>query len=110
MPSDSTSFLYSAVRTAFGRYAGALAGVRPDDLAATVLTGLLAKTPGLDPGRIGEVVFGNANGAGEDNRNVARMALLLAGLPVTVPATTGEPVVRVESGCGDGRLADDRDR
>jgi acetyl-CoA acyltransferase len=62
--------------------------VRPDDLAATVLTGLLAKTPDLDPERIGDVVYGNANGAGEDNRNVGRMAVLLAGLPVTVPATT----------------------
>ena len=85
MPS---SFVYSAARTPFGRYAGALAGVRPDDLAATVIRGLLDKTPNLDPGRIGEVTFGNANGAGEDNRNVARMAGLLAGLPVTVPAST----------------------
>ena len=87
MPS-SPAFVYSAVRTPFGRYAGALSGVRPDDLAATVLTGLLAKTPDLDPARIADVVYGNANGAGEDNRNVARMAVLLAGLPVTVPATT----------------------
>jgi acetyl-CoA acetyltransferase family protein len=89
MPSASvSSFVYSAVRTPFGRYGGALFGVRPDDLAATVLTGLLAKTPDLDPARIGDVVYGNANGAGEDNRNVGRMAVLLAGLPVTVPATT----------------------
>ena len=87
MPS-SPAFVYSAVRTPFGRYAGALSGVRPDDLAATVLTGLLAKTPDLDPARIADVVYGNANGAGEDNRNVARMAVLLADLPVTVPATT----------------------
>ena len=87
MPS-SPAFVYSAVRTPFGRYAGALSGVRPDDLAATVLTGLLARTPDLDPARIADVVYGNANGAGEDNRNVARMAVLLAGLPVTVPATT----------------------
>ncbi|MBY9073887.1 thiolase family protein [Nocardioides sp. WL0053] len=87
MPS-SPAFVYSAVRTPFGRYAGALSGVRPDDLAASVLTGLLAKTPDLDPARIADVVYGNANGAGEDNRNVARMAVLLAGLPVTVPATT----------------------
>jgi acetyl-CoA acyltransferase len=82
------SFVYSAVRTPFGRYGGALAGVRPDDLAANVLTGLLAKTPDLDTSRIGEVVYGNANGAGEENRNVARMAVLLAGLPVTLPAST----------------------
>jgi acetyl-CoA acyltransferase len=85
MPS---SYLYTAVRTPFGRYGGALSGVRPDDLAATVLSGLLAKTPVLDPDQIGEVILGNTNGAGEDNRNVARMAILLAGLPVTVPAST----------------------
>ena len=85
MPS---SYVYAAARTPFGRYGGALSAVRPDDLAATVLTGLLAKTPALDPTRIGEVIVGNANGAGEDNRNVGRMALLLAGLPVTVPGST----------------------
>ena len=82
------SFVYSAVRTPFGRYGGALSGVRTDDLAATVLAELLATTPDLDPGRIDDVVYGNANGAGEDNRNVGRMAVLLAGLPVTVPAQT----------------------
>jgi acetyl-CoA acyltransferase len=82
------SFVYSAVRTPFGRYGGALAGVRTDDLAAGILSELLATTPDLDPGRIDDVVYGNANGAGEDNRNVGRMAVLLAGLPVTVPATT----------------------
>ncbi|WP_184812716.1 thiolase family protein [Actinophytocola algeriensis] len=83
-----SSFVYSTVRTPFGRYGGALSGVRTDDLAATVLSELLARTPDLDPARIGDVVYGNANGAGEDNRNVGRMAVLLAGLPVTVPATT----------------------
>ncbi|MEO5852588.1 MAG: thiolase family protein [Nocardioides sp.] len=82
------AFLYAATRTPFGRFGGALAGVRPDDLAAVALTGLLAKAPELDPARIGDVVWGNANGAGEDNRNVGRMAVLLAGLPVSVPATT----------------------
>jgi len=82
------AFLYAAARTPFGRFGGALAGVRPDDLAATALRGVLAKAPGLDPARIDEVVWGNANGAGEDNRNVGRMAVLLAGLPVSVPATT----------------------
>jgi acetyl-CoA acyltransferase len=87
MPSSS-AFVYSAVRTPFGRYGGALSGVRTDDLAATVLSELLTRTPGLDPARISDVVYGNANGAGEDNRNVGRMAVLLAGLPVTVPATT----------------------
>ena len=81
-------FLYDAVRTPFGRYAGALAQVRPDDLAALVLREQVARAPGLDPARVDEVVLGNANGAGEENRNVARMAVLLAGLPVSVPATT----------------------
>ncbi|MEU8711993.1 thiolase family protein [Streptomyces sp. NPDC048663] len=82
------SYLYSAVRTPFGRFRGALSEVRPDDLAAQVIGGVLARTPALDPGRIDDVVWGNANGAGEDNRNVGRMAVLLAGLPTSVPATT----------------------
>ncbi len=84
----SSSFVYAAVRTPFGRFNGALAEVRPDDLAAVALTGVLDKTPDLDPEQIGDVVWGNANGAGEDNRNVGRMAVLLAGLPTSVPATT----------------------
>jgi len=84
----TASFVFDAVRTPFGKYAGALAGVRPDDLAASVLCALLARSPGLDPAAIDEVVLGNANGAGEENRNVARMASLLAGLPVSVPGTT----------------------
>ncbi|PZF82193.1 thiolase family protein [Jiangella anatolica] len=82
------SFVYAAVRTPFGRFGGALAGVRPDDLAAGVMRAVLARAPGLDPGAIDEVVWGNANGAGEENRNVGRMAALLAGLPVSVPGTT----------------------
>lgn len=84
----TASFLYAALRTPFGRFGGALAGVRPDDLAAGVLRGLLDAAPGLDPAQVGDVVWGNANGAGEDNRNVGRMAVLLAGMPVSVPATT----------------------
>ncbi len=84
----TSAFVYAAVRTPFGKLGGGLAEVRPDDLAATALTGLLAKTPELDPADVGEVVWGNANGAGEENRNVGRMAVLLAGLPVSVPATT----------------------
>jgi acetyl-CoA acetyltransferase family protein len=84
----SGAYVYAAVRTPFGKLGGGLANIRPDDLAATVLTGLLAKTPRLDPGAIDEVVWGNANGAGEENRNVGRMAVLLAGLPTSVPATT----------------------
>jgi len=84
----TTSFVYAATRTPFGRFGGALAEVRPDDMAATALTGLLSKAPALDPASIGDVVWGNANGAGEDNRNVGRMAVLLAGLPTSVTATT----------------------
>lgn len=82
------SYLYAGVRTPFGRFGGALAGSRPDDLAATVVTGVLAQAPDLDPSLVGDVVWGCANQAGEDNRNVGRMAVLLAGLPTSVPATT----------------------
>ncbi|WP_367129093.1 acetyl-CoA C-acyltransferase [Saccharothrix sp. HUAS TT1] len=82
------SFLYAAARTPFGRFGGALAEHRPDDLAATALLAVLDKAPSLDRARIGDVVWGCANQAGEDNRNVGRMAVLLAGLPVSVPATT----------------------
>ena len=84
----TASFVYAAARTPFGRLGGALAQVRPDDLAAQAMTGVLAKVPHLDPGAIGDVVWGCANQAGEDNRNVGRMAALLAGLPVSVPGTT----------------------
>ncbi len=84
----SSAFLYRAVRTPFGKFNGALADVRPDDLAAAAISGVLAQTPSLDPASIDEVVWGNANGAGEENRNVGRMAALLAGLPASVPGTT----------------------
>ena len=84
----TASYLYASARTPFGRFGGALAGVRPDDLAATALRGALAKTPDLDPAQVADVVWGCANQAGEDNRNVGRMAVLLAGLPTSVPATT----------------------
>lgn len=84
----ATAFIYDAVRTPFGRFGGALSGVRPDDLAATVIRGVLSRSPGLDAQAIDEIVLGNANGAGEENRNVARMAALLAGLPTSVPGTT----------------------
>ncbi|MFD7232590.1 thiolase family protein [Streptomyces sp. NPDC059881] len=89
-------YVVDAVRTPIGRYGGALSAVRPDDLAAGVLRKLLDRSPALDPALIGDVLFGNANGAGEENRDVARMAVLLAGLPVTVP---GSAVNRL---CGSG--------
>ncbi|WP_217207918.1 thiolase family protein [Streptomyces sp. AC550_RSS872] len=84
----NTVYIVDAVRTPIGRYNGTLASVRPDDLAAHALRELLARTPDLDPSRIEDVYFGNANGAGEENRNVGRMAALLAGLPTSVPGVT----------------------
>jgi acetyl-CoA acyltransferase len=81
-------FICDSVRTPFGRYGGALAGVRADDLAAVPIAELRARNPRLDVSRIDDVIFGCANQAGEDNRNVGRMALLLAGLPQEVPGST----------------------
>ncbi|MGW3624926.1 thiolase family protein [Streptomyces sp. NPDC000880] len=89
-------YIVDAVRTPIGKFGGALSSVRPDDLAAHVVKVLVARSPELDPARIDDVVLGDANGAGEDNRNVARMAVLLAGLPVTVPGVT------VNRLCGSG--------
>ncbi|WP_096225066.1 acetyl-CoA C-acyltransferase [Geobacillus sp. FJAT-46040] len=88
--------IVDAVRTPIGRYKGALKDVRPDDLAAVVIRALIERNPGLPVEQIDDVVFGNANQAGEDNRNVARMAALLAGLPIEV---TGVTVNRL---CGSG--------
>jgi len=82
------AFIYASLRTPFGRYAGALAGSRPDDLAAAVVRGVVERAPNLDPADLDDVILGCANGAGEDNRNVGRMAVLLAGLPVSVPGVT----------------------
>src|SRR4029453_7760449 len=81
-------FLCDAVRTPIGRYGGGLAYPRTDELAAVPLKALQARNPGVDWARLDEVYFGCANQAGEDNRNVARMALLLSGLPDSVPGTT----------------------
>jgi 3-oxoadipyl-CoA thiolase len=81
-------FIAAASRTPFGRYGGRLAGTRCDDLAAAPLTSLIANYPGVDWGAVDDVILGCANQAGEDNRNVARMAALLSGLPETVPAVT----------------------
>lgn len=83
-----SAYVYAAARTPFGKFNGALAASRPDDLAATALAGVLGKVPDIDPAGIGDVAWGLANGAGEDNRNVGRMAVLLAGLPTSIPATT----------------------
>ena len=84
----TSAFLCDAVRTPIGRYGGALARVRADDLGALPMRALLERNPQLDPEAIDEVFFGCANQAGEDNRNVARMSLLLAGLPTSVPGVT----------------------
>jgi len=88
--------IVDAVRTPIGRYGGALKDVRPDDLGAVVIEALIERNPQLPPGEIEEVIFGSANQAGEDNRNVARMSALLAGLPVEVAGTT------VNRLCGSG--------
>jgi 3-oxoadipyl-CoA thiolase len=82
------AFICDAVRTPFGRYGGALAGVRADDQAAVPIAALMARNPGVDWKQVDDVYYGCANGAGEDNRNVGRMAGLLAGLPVEVPGNT----------------------
>ena len=82
------AFICDAIRTPIGRYGGALSAVRPDDLAAVVLRELVRRNAQLDPGAIDDVILGCANQAGEDNRNVARMSALLAGLPVEVPGAT----------------------
>ncbi|MDD2867730.1 3-oxoadipyl-CoA thiolase [Neomegalonema sp.] len=90
------AYICDYIRTPVGRYGGALAAVRTDDLAALPLAALLTRNPGLDPAAVEEVWYGCANQAGEDNRNVARMALLLAGLPETIPGVT------VNRLCGSG--------
>ncbi|CAO3457792.1 3-oxoadipyl-CoA thiolase [Azospirillum largimobile] len=90
------AYICDAVRTPFGRYSGGLAPVRPDDLAAVPLKALMERNPGVEWSAVDDVILGCANQAGEDNRNVARMAALLAGLPETVPGTT------VNRLCGSG--------
>jgi acetyl-CoA acetyltransferase family protein len=90
------AYLIDAVRTPFGKHRGGLSGIRADDLAALPLTALLARYPDFDPAEIDDVILGDTNGAGEDNRNVARMAALLAGLPPSVPGVT------VNRLCGSG--------
>ncbi|GMA40722.1 hypothetical protein GCM10025883_27670 [Mobilicoccus caccae] len=82
------AYVLDAVRTPFGKFGGSLASIRPDDLAAHIVRESVRRAGDLDPHHIDEVIFGNANGAGEENRNVARMATLLAELPVEIPGTT----------------------
>jgi 3-oxoadipyl-CoA thiolase len=106
------AFIIDAIRTPIGRYGGALSGIRPDDLAARVIAALVARTE-VDPERIDDVMWGAANQSGEDNRNVARMAALLAGLPLSVPGTTlnrlcgsglqaiNSAAQAIQSGCAD---------
>src|SRR6187551_2627077 len=93
------AYIVDGVRTPIGSFAGSLADTRPDDMAALTIRRLLERHPGLDPARVADVILGCANQAGEDNRNVARMAGLLAGLPDTVP---GETVNRL---CASGMSA-----
>ena len=93
------AFLIGGVRTPVGRYGGVLSSVRPDDLAALVVAKAVARA-GIDPAQIDEVILGGANQAGEDNRNVARMSVLLAGLPDSVPGIT------VNRLCASGLSAD----
>jgi acetyl-CoA acetyltransferase family protein len=95
----SSAYVIDAVRTPIGRYGGALGGIRPDDLAAVAVGSLVARSPKLDPAEIDDVILGDANGAGEDNRDVARMATLLAELPPSVPGVT------VNRLCGSGLQA-----
>src|SRR5512133_2662478 len=82
------AFICDAIRTPFGRYGGALSSVRADDLGAIPIKALMARNPQVDWAAVTDVIYGCANQAGEDNRNVARMAALLAGLPQTVPGAT----------------------
>src|SRR5918993_4850533 len=84
----NTVYIIDTLRTPLGKYGGALSSIRPDDLLAHVIKELLKRNPSVDPEAIEDVIAGDANQAGEDNRNVARMAALLAGLPVTVAGST----------------------
>lgn len=93
------AFICDGIRTPIGRYGGSLSSVRPDDLGAHVIAALMARNTGVDWAQIDDVIFGNANQAGEDNRNVARMSALLAGLPVEVPGAT------INRLCGSGMHA-----
>src|SRR5512137_1557446 len=96
MPVMQPVYICDAIRTPIGRYAGSLSSVRPDDLLSTVLSSLVTRHPSLVTSEVDDVIVGCANQAGEDNRNVARMALLVAGYPDSVPGAT------VNRLCGSG--------
>lgn len=110
----NVAYVIDALRTPIGKYGGALSLVRPDDLAALVIRAILDRNPNVDVNRIEDVIFGDANQAGEDNRNVARMAALLAGLPVSIPGTSVnrlcasglDAIMHASRGimCGDGEI------
>src|SRR5277367_495815 len=94
-----TAFICDAIRTPIGRYAGALSSIRTDDLAAIPIKALIERNAKVDWNALDDVIYGCANQAGEDNRNIARMALLLAGLPIEIPGAT------VNRLCGSGMEA-----
>jgi acetyl-CoA acetyltransferase len=103
----SAALICDGIRTPIGKFAGGLSTVRTDDLAAIPLKAILERNTTVDPECIDEVILGCANQAGEDNRNVARMALLLAGLPETVPGVTINRLCGLRHGCGgDGSEGD----
>ena len=104
------AFICDAIRTPFGRYGGALSSVRTDDLGAIPIKALMARNPKVDWQAVDDVLYGCANQAGEDNRNVARMAALLAGLPVEVPGGDDQPPVRLGPRRGRQRRARDQER
>jgi acetyl-CoA acetyltransferase len=93
----NTVYVIDAVRTPIGKYGGALSTFRPDDLLAHVISVLVERNPSIDVNAIEDVIAGAANQAGEDNRNVARMAALLAGLPVSVAGSTVNPALRIRT-------------
>ena len=93
------AFICDVIRTPFGRYGGSLSAVRTDDLAAIPIKALVERNPSVDWSAVDDVILGCANQAGEDNRNVARMALLLAGLPQSVSGNNRESAVRLQPGC-----------
>src|SRR5256885_11854748 len=99
MSQSNQAFICDAIRTPFGRYGGALSPVRADDLGAVPIKALMERNPGVDWTAVADVLYGCANQAGEDNRNVARMSALLAGLPIDVPGRSEEHTSELQSPC-----------